>query len=574
MAAIVDDLNGLPRMEPELEKKPQAQRLVEFVPDEALFRSTDGETAFATVSVGDHEETWPVRSKGMRRWLVAHFYLEDHKPPSAQALTDALGALEAKAQFGGRVHDVHVRLAGAADAIYLDLANAKWEVVEITAHGWDIISAAPVKFRRSKGMLPLPRPVASGTVADLRPFVNVRDDAQWALLVAWTLAALRPVGPYPVLNLSSEHGSGKTTTGEVLRRLIDPNSAMLRAEPRDVRDVMIAATNSWMVAFDNLSQLEPWLSDCLCRLSTGGGFSTRELYSDMDEMIFSAQRPAVLNGIEEVIDRGDLLDRAILLDLPPIAEDRRLAIGDFWRRFDAARPQILGALLTAVSTALHRAPHIRLARLPRMADFAIWTEAAAPALGWAAGYFLGVYTTNREHAHESALDASPVAAVVRALADKGRWEGTASELLAALTSAADDFTKKARSWPTTPRYLGAVLRRLAPNLRAVAVMVEFVDKRELGARRRQIILYKTDLAAPDQADQLMEVNQRSQRTQRSDGALQDDLAFPGTMHRSAGNDGGNDGPQVGNAENPLGNERNDGNDLAPVLTNGDQEGEL
>ena len=72
---------------------------------------------------------------------------------------------------------------------------------------------------------------------------------------------------------------------EVLRRLIDPNSAMLRAEPRDVRDVMIAATNSWLLAIDNISDLQPWLSDCLCRLSTGGGFSTRELYTDMDQFI-------------------------------------------------------------------------------------------------------------------------------------------------------------------------------------------------------------------------------------------------------------------------------------------------
>jgi hypothetical protein len=552
-------LNGLPREELEPEKKSQAQRLVELVPDALLFRSTDGETAFATLPVGDHLETWPVRSKGLRRWLIGKFYLMDDKPPSAQALSDALGALEAKAQFGGRVHDVYVRLAGRADVIYLDLANAKWEVVEITGAGWRVVAEPPVKFRRAKGMLPLPHPVVGGHLDELRRFLNVRDDAQWALIVAWALAALRPVGPYPVLNLNSEHGSGKTTTGEVLRRLIDPNSAGLRAEPRDVRDVMIAATNSWMVAFDNLSELPPWLSDCLCRLSTGGGFSTRELYSDMDETIFSAQRPALLNGIEEVVTRGDLLDRSLLLDLPSIPEDRRRPAGEFWREFEAARPKILGALLGAVSTALRRAPQVRLARLPRMADFALWATAAAPALGWTDDYFTSIYSTNREQAHESALDASPVAAVIRALADhEQRWEGTAAELLERLTKLADEATRRAKSWPATPRQLGAALRRLAPDLRAVGIMMEFRDQRELGSRRRQITI--TKVTPPPDDDQNGGSGQRSHRSDRSYAGSEGGLPFPGTMDRSAGND-----------ETPRRNNGNDGNDAAPLLSNDDGE---
>jgi hypothetical protein len=140
-------------------------------------------------------------------------------------------------------------------------------------------------------MLPLPAPESGGTLDVLRKFVNVPSDDDWSLLVAWLVAALRPIGPYPVLALFGEHGTAKTTTQELFRALLDPNVAMLRAQPQDVRDVMIAATNGWVVALDNLSDLGGWLSDCLCRLATGGGFSTRELYSDNDETIFSANDP-------------------------------------------------------------------------------------------------------------------------------------------------------------------------------------------------------------------------------------------------------------------------------------------
>lgn len=537
-------INELPREELEPEKKSQAQRLVEFVPDEALFRATDGETSFATLPVGDHLETWPVRSKGFRRWLVARFYMMDEKPPSAQALTDALGALEAKAQFGGRDHDVHVRLGAVGDAIYLDLGNAKWEAVEVTAAGWRVVADPPVKFRRAKGMLPLPHPVLGGTLTDLRNFVNVRDEGQWALIAAWLVAAARPQGPFPVLVLGGEHGTAKSTTAEVLRRLIDPNSAMLRAEPRDVRDVMIAATNGWIVALDNLSSIEPWLSDCLCRLATGGGFSTRELYTDNDEVIFAAQRPVILNSIEELATRSDLLDRALLVDLPVIPEERRRRMREFWRTFEVKRPRLLGALLAAVSTGLRRQDEVDLLHLPRMADFAAWTTAAAPALGWADDYFISMYTANREQAHESALDASPVASVIRALADQEPWEGTAAELLERLTKLADEAARRARNWPTTPRQLGAALRRLAPNLRAVGVQVGFRDQRELGARRRQVAVQKVGVA------------QRSNRSGCSYAGSEEGLPFPG-------NDGWNDG---GNDGTPRGNNRNDGNDAAPVLS--------
>src|SRR5262249_52876504 len=159
--------------------------------------------------------------------------------------------------------------------IYLDLGDATWRVVEVDADGWRMRDRAPVKFRRGHGMRALPQPVFGGSVGELRSLVNVRDDRAWALIVGWLLMALSPRGPYPVLVLAGEHGSAKTWTATRLRDLVDPNEAPNRAEPREPRDLMIAARNGWVLAFDNLSGLPPWLSDGLCRLATGSGFATR-----------------------------------------------------------------------------------------------------------------------------------------------------------------------------------------------------------------------------------------------------------------------------------------------------------
>jgi hypothetical protein len=154
-------------------------------------------------------------------------------------------------------------------------------------------------------MKPLPLPVTGGSIEKLRPFPNVRSDADFVLAVSWVLGALRNRGPYPVLVLAGEQGSAKSTLSAILRALIDPSAAPLRALPREDRDFFVAAYNNHVLAFDNVSGLPGWISDTLCRLSTGGGFSVRQLYTDSDEVLFDATRPQTLNGIEDVVNRPD-----------------------------------------------------------------------------------------------------------------------------------------------------------------------------------------------------------------------------------------------------------------------------
>ncbi len=251
-----------------------------------------------SVTVACHIEHWPLRSKAFRRWLCRQYYLTLKSSPNAQALQDALGVLDGIAQYEGKQHDTAVRVAEHEGNIYIDLCDAAWRAVEITPDGWSIVANPPVRFRRAKAMLPLPEPVRGGHVDELRGYVNVSDD-EWPLVVAWLLASYRPTGPYPVLCLHGEQGSGKSTQARALRGVIDPNSAPLRSEPKEPRDMMIASSNGWIVSYDNLSRISAWLSDALCRLSSGGGFSTRELYSDAEETIFDAARPVILTGIEE-----------------------------------------------------------------------------------------------------------------------------------------------------------------------------------------------------------------------------------------------------------------------------------
>jgi hypothetical protein len=335
----------------------QADTLIELAQTAALFHSPDG-TGFADLNINGHRETWPIRTKGFRRWLARRYFEANGGAPSSEALQSALNVIEAKAHFDAPERVVHVRVGGLDGRLYLDLGDEAWRAVEIDTAGWCVIDNPPVRFRRPAGMRPLPMPMPSGSIETLRSFLNVQSDADFVLVVAWALACLRDRGPYPVIVLSGEQGSAKSTFSAILRALLDPNTVPLRALRREDRDLFIAANNGHVLAFDNVSGLPAWISDTLCRLATGGGFAVRQLFTDQDEILFDACRPVILNGIEDIVTRPDLADRALFLTLEPIPEVRRRPEAELWAAFEAERSRILGALLDAVVEGLRCLPDL------------------------------------------------------------------------------------------------------------------------------------------------------------------------------------------------------------------------
>jgi hypothetical protein len=425
-----------------------------------------------------HRETSRLNAKPFRLWVKHWCYEREEKCP----IVDLLDRLEIKAIYEGAQEKVHVRVAEGDGAIFLDLCNERWQAVRIDRTGWRVIDDPPVKFRRARAMRELPLPDLDGDVGELRRFINVTDD-DWPLLLAWLVAAMRPIGPYPVLAVYGEQGSAKSTLCRYVRQLIDPNVAPLRAEYREPRDLMIGANNGWVVALENLSVLPPWLSDCLCRLATGGGFSTRTLYENDEETIFDSKRPVIINCIDDIVTRSDLLDRCVILNLPRISENKRISEKQLDLEFATALPRILGGVLTAVSAALRNEEHVKLPTLPRMADFAIWATAAEPAFGLRPGTFIRAYTANRAAGNESAIEASPVGRVIIEFVGMvDRWSGTSTELLAILDERTDEKTRKMESWPKSPRAFSSRLKRLAPNLREAGIGVEFIRQGHKGTR--------------------------------------------------------------------------------------------
>ncbi|MCC7389536.1 MAG: hypothetical protein IT431_12280 [Phycisphaerales bacterium] len=451
-----------------------------------LFHTPEGK-AYASIPVDDHTETWPINNKGFKEWVARLSYQQFGKVPGSQAVQDALTAIAGAARFDGAQHEVHLRVAGHGDDIWLDLCDADWRAVRITADGWLVVPGreVPVKFIRRDGMLPLPAPVKGGCIEALRPLMNMADDDTWTLAMGWLVAAFRPTGPYGVLSVSGEQGSAKSTVCKLLRGLIDPNAAPLRRMPKSERDVFISAGNSRLCAYNNMSGVRPELSDALCALATDGGFATRLLYADDEEAIFTARRPVILNGIEDPASRSDLVDRTISISLPRIPEDQRRTETEILAEYERLRPGVLGAILDAVASALKRQGEVSFPTLPRMADLTIWVTAAEAGIGWEHGRFHTAFMGNRAESHEDVVAASPIGPAVVAIVREGPFEGTATELLAALNSRRGE-EPPAKDWPTNYSGMSAALKRLAPDLRATGMIVE-LPERGRGRQKRRVI---------------------------------------------------------------------------------------
>jgi hypothetical protein len=331
-------------------------------------------------------------------------------------------------------------------------------------------------------MTALPEPEGGESINLLRRFVNTSEEADFCLAVAWALAALRGRKPFPIMAVQGQQGAGKSTFTSLMRSIIDPNMMPLRRLPKDGRDFAVAAANSHVLNFDNLSGMDAETADLLCSAATGAGFANRTLHTDREETVLRMANPIILNGIPDLAERADLADRTVMVRLKRIEAASRKTEEELWSEWEDAKPRVLGALLDALASGLRNLSAVKLEELPRMADFARWATACEPGLGWEQGTFLQFYTRNRQEAAESAFESDVIATevfgFVREEGPSG-WTGTATDLLGKLNMRTPEGTKRSRGWPMTPSVLGSRLERAAPLLRAKGV---YYERRHSGSR--------------------------------------------------------------------------------------------
>lgn len=444
--------------------------------------------AVAVIPMPSRREVWRVYSSGFEDWLRAAYWRAKEMGVPETTMKSALATLAAAGINDGDEIEVHVRAARCDDGYLIDLADEQWQAIHVTPQGWRVVNESPVYFTRTPSMRPLPMPVpiglTHGDVGLLWQHTNIPAHSR-VMVLTWLLDCFRPDTPFPVLELVGEQGSAKSTTQSVLRSLVDPNKVMLRGRPKTVEDVFVAAANNWLVSYENLSGLTPEQQDAFCTLATGGGFASRQLYTNGEEHVMETKRPVVLNGIAVVATRPDLIDRVIHVDLPTIAAEARRDDADTHSGWERDQATVFAGLLDLFSVALSILPTVKLTHKQRMADYERLGEAVARALGFTPGEFQQQYAELVRAGIDRALESNAVAqALDKYLAERVlpiNWQGTAGQLYDLLnTHSIPDRS----SWPRSPKGLSDQLRRIAPAYRAKGIDITHLGHSREGARWR------------------------------------------------------------------------------------------
>ncbi len=482
--AVISQLNGASRPTfliahiPVPKGNKVQQNIFELIPDAELFHC-DKRQPYVTVPSDSGEETWPLDS-GNFYDCITHLYWKKHKSTLNQFdWDDTVDVLKAHAIHEGLCYPVFIRVASLNDTVYIDLCNERHEVAEIDARGASVVQVSPVKFIRTGAMHSLPTPHldirdedVQTTIRPLWNILNIQDEGEQLLILVFILECYRYETNFVFLVLEGSKGSAKSGTQQTIKLLIDPSAVNLRGAPKNVEDMFVGAANNWVLSFNNLSRLSANQQDALCTISTGGGYTTRQFYTNDKEIAIDVKRPVMMNGLISPVTAEDLIDQCILIKLRKIPTSKRKTKKDLEAEFDKHVAQIFGGLLKLLSLVLHHLLTVKLKRLPRMADFTTLGVAAECALGLPEDSFKNAYKANQRAIKVGVLESNPVALAVEHYLDQnpGGYTGTVGGFLNALIRSNPN---KSQDWPTTARGLGSSLRAIEPIVRTQGITIEF-----------------------------------------------------------------------------------------------------
>ena len=426
---------------------------------------------YASIAVNSHKEVKRLDSEDFKYWLIYLFRNKKGYTPKKESVSQAISALSANALYEIKERTpLSVRVAKTDETFWYDLSNSDYQAVKITADGWLIEDNPPELFVRLRHQIPQVLPKSNGDIYKIFDYININENK--TLFLCWMISCFIPDIPHPMPIFHGEKGAAKSTSCALLKKIIDPSSLGVLTLQKAERTMAVNLQNHWFLPFDNVSCINEETSDTLCRAITGSGIQQRKLHTNGDDYIFTFKRCIALNGINNVARRSDLLDRAILIELSRIDEDKRKENSAITKEFDKDLPLILGNIFDILSKAIKIYPNVKLSKLPRMADFSHWGYAIAQALGNLGETFLDEYKCNYNKQNIEAINSDIVATLLIAfMKEKEIWKGKVSELLKELTYLADreKIKTKTNDFPSQANLLSRKLNSLKSNLKSIGI---------------------------------------------------------------------------------------------------------
>lgn len=433
---------------------------------------------YVSVKVDKFFETLRADSGKFKSWIIKKYNDLTEDIPKSGKLKLVLSLLKAKAVYGNKKYKLSIRSAFSEGNIWYDLVDDKWRAVKIDEAGWEIVETPPILFKRNIQNEQVV-PEEGGDIQDLLKFVNIKNTKQQLLFLVSTIMYFVPHIPRPIQVYFGAQGSAKSTASRIVKSLVDTSKVELLTLLNSTRELTQQLDQHYLLCFDNLAVLKTSTSDTLCRAVTGGGLSKRKLYTDSDNIIFEFKRAIIINGVNLVANKPDLLDRSLLFELGRIEEKDRRSEEDFWQEFNLIKPKMLGAIFDALSKALNILPTVKLDKAPRMADFSKWGCAIAESIGFTQEQFIEAYEENYGLLNRQAIDENSVASAIQILISScNSWNGTSQRLLKDLRMTAEKEELDMKSFPKSASALSRKINEVRVNLLAEGIKIEKTGQRD------------------------------------------------------------------------------------------------
>lgn len=346
-------------------------------------------------------QIWPIDSEMFKQYLSGLMFDTYETAVKKDHIGSALLVLQSMANKTPKITLSNRIASDGEDGIFIDLTNDKWEAIHVTKDGYSIIPQ-PTLFKRYPHQIPLCYPSMSPDITKLFKYINIgcpgdnerHVNEQLLFLVALISAFISDI-PHVGTVIHGGAGKIKSMTQIITRKLIDPSSARYNALPKGKQTSLIQILEQhYYTVFDNMGDLDNEISDSFCRAITGASFQLRKLFTNDEAFLRAFKRVINMNGINIPGENPDLLDRVIVFEAPYVPMKDRKTEKTIYADFERDSPHIFAAILKTLVKAIQIYPTIKLERLPRMADFAMWGCAITEAIGIPHQFFINAYYQN------------------------------------------------------------------------------------------------------------------------------------------------------------------------------------
>lgn len=446
-----------------------------------LFLNENNE-AFIEIPSKQHKEIYDLNHTEFALWAQRLFYTTTQKALARESLKQAVAILTAETKFGNsESYTLSTRVARKGDDFFYDLTNKDWSAVKINKDGWTVVQDVPKLFRRYTHQIPQVAPQRGGNLSKIFDYINMSEYK--ALFICWLVSCYVPDIPHAMPIFHGEKGAAKSTACVLLKRLIDPFAGDTLQLTKSERSLIINLQQHYFLPFDNVSAINNNTSDTLCRAITGGAVQQRKLYTNDEDCIFTFKRCIAINGISNVANRSDLLDRAILFELQRVSDSQRKELQDIYSSFEADRPFLLGAIFDTLVKAMKIYPTVKPDKLTRMADFCRWGYAISEVVFGNGEVFLQEYKANQATQNLEAINSDCVAyLIVEFMRGKSTWTRRVSVFFSEIKEEAEKhgINPNNKNMPQAPNSLSRRIKAVKSNLEAVGITFEISNKRADG----------------------------------------------------------------------------------------------